>query len=59
MGAAVGVYQETLAALYDYFIPYPIEKLHTSNRGHVSVGSPSRARCACPGNYDLARLRRR
>ncbi|UTT70567.1 hypothetical protein NMQ03_05360 [Arthrobacter sp. DNA4] len=34
-GAAVGVCHETLAALYDYFIPYPIEKLHTSNRGRT------------------------
>jgi DNA-binding FadR family transcriptional regulator len=44
MGTAVDVYQETLAELYDYFIPYPIEKLHTSNRDHIALVAAMRAR---------------
>jgi DNA-binding FadR family transcriptional regulator len=37
MGTAVDVYHETLAELYDYFIPYPIEKLHKSNHDHIAL----------------------
>jgi len=36
-------YHETLAELYNYFIPYPIEKLHTSNRDHIALVSALRA----------------
>ena len=37
LGTAVGVYHETLAELYDYFIPYPIHLLHKSNRDHIEL----------------------
>lgn len=43
MGTAVDVYHETLAELYDYFIPYPIEKLHKSNRDHIALVAALRA----------------
>jgi DNA-binding FadR family transcriptional regulator len=43
MGTAVVVYQETLAELYDYFIPYPIEKLHKSNHDHIALVAALRA----------------
>lgn len=43
MGTAVEVYQETLAELYDYFIPYPIEKLHKSNHDHITLVAALRA----------------
>jgi GntR family transcriptional regulator, transcriptional repressor for pyruvate dehydrogenase complex len=44
LDTAVDVYHETLAELYDYFIPYPIEKLHTSNRDHIALVTALRAR---------------
>jgi DNA-binding GntR family transcriptional regulator len=44
LDTAVDVYHETLAELYDYFIPYPIEKLHTSNRDHIALVAALRAR---------------
>ena len=44
LDTAVEVYHETLAELYDYFIPYPIEKLHTSNRDHIALVAALRAR---------------
>lgn len=37
LGTAVGVYHQTLAELYDYFIPYPIDLLHKSNRDHIEL----------------------
>ncbi len=43
MGTAAHVYQETLAELYDYFIPYPIEKLHKSNKDHIALVAALRA----------------
>ena len=43
MGTAVEVYHETLAELYDYFIPYPIEKLHKSNQDHIALVGALRA----------------
>lgn len=43
LGTAVDVYQETLAELYDYFIPYPIEKLHKSNQDHIALVAALRA----------------
>jgi DNA-binding GntR family transcriptional regulator len=43
LGTAVDVYHETLAELYDYFIPYPIEKLHKSNHDHVALVAALRA----------------
>ncbi|WP_307096185.1 FadR/GntR family transcriptional regulator [Arthrobacter sp. V1I9] len=43
MGTAVEVYHETLAELYDYFIPYPIEKLHKSNHDHIALLAAMRA----------------
>ncbi|GAA3404643.1 GntR family transcriptional regulator [Pseudarthrobacter polychromogenes] len=43
MGTAVEVYQETLVELYDYFIPYPIEKLHKSNHDHIALVAALRA----------------
>ncbi|WP_307429741.1 FCD domain-containing protein [Pseudarthrobacter defluvii] len=44
LDTAVEVYHETLAELYDYFIPYPIEKLHRSNHDHIALVSALRAR---------------
>ncbi|MCA4135292.1 FadR/GntR family transcriptional regulator [Arthrobacter sp. M4] len=43
LGTAVDAYHETLAELYAYFIPYPIEILHTSNRDHVALVEALRA----------------
>lgn len=43
MGIAVEVYHETLTELYDYFIPYPIEKLHKSNHDHIALVTALRA----------------
>ncbi|WP_457948770.1 FCD domain-containing protein [Pseudarthrobacter sp. alpha12b] len=43
LDSAVEVYHETLAELYDYFIPYPIEKLHTSNQDHIALVAALRA----------------
>ncbi|TLM71618.1 FadR/GntR family transcriptional regulator [Pseudarthrobacter sp. NamB4] len=43
MGTPVEVYHETLAELYDYFIPYPIEKLHKSNHDHIALVAALRA----------------
>jgi DNA-binding FadR family transcriptional regulator len=43
LGTAVGVYHETLAELYAYFIPYPIELLHKSNCDHVELVAALRA----------------
>ncbi|MCP9000360.1 hypothetical protein NFC73_11565 [Pseudarthrobacter sp. RMG13] len=43
MGTAVEVYHETLAELYDYFIPYFIEKLHKSNHDHIALVPALRA----------------
>ncbi|NKX54304.1 FadR/GntR family transcriptional regulator [Arthrobacter mobilis] len=37
LGTAVEAYNETLAELYGYFIPYPIELLHRSNRDHIAL----------------------
>jgi DNA-binding FadR family transcriptional regulator len=37
LGSAVEAYNETLAELYAYFIPYPIELLHRSNRDHIAL----------------------
>lgn len=37
LGGAVEAYNETLAELYAYFIPYPIELLHRSNRDHIAL----------------------
>lgn len=37
LGAAVEEYYETLAQLYAYFIPYPIEVLHQSNCDHIAL----------------------
>ncbi|NKX49646.1 FadR family transcriptional regulator [Arthrobacter deserti] len=37
LGTAVEAYNETLAELYAYFIPYPIEQLHRSNRDHMAL----------------------
>ena len=37
MGSAVDTYNETLAELYAYFIPYPIALLHQSNRDHIAL----------------------
>ena len=42
-GTAVEVYHETLAELYAYFIPYPIELLHKSNCDHVALVAALRA----------------
>ncbi|WP_323809236.1 amino acid permease [Arthrobacter sp. CDRTa11] len=44
VNTAIEVYHETLAELYDYFIPYPIEKLHTSHRDHIALVVALRAR---------------
>ncbi|WP_314216113.1 FCD domain-containing protein [Pseudarthrobacter equi] len=49
MGTAVDVYHATLDELYDYFIPYPIEKLHKSNQDHVALVAALRA-----GNVEKA-----
>lgn len=43
LGTAVEAYHETLAELYAYFIPYPIELLHKSNRDHVALGRVTKA----------------
>ena len=43
LGTAVGVYHETLAELYAYFIPYPIELLHKSNCDHTALVAALRA----------------
>ncbi|MEV7132624.1 FCD domain-containing protein [Arthrobacter sp. NPDC093128] len=43
LGAAVEAYHETLAELYAYFIPYPIELLHKSNCDHVALVAALRA----------------
>jgi DNA-binding GntR family transcriptional regulator len=43
LGAAVEVYHEALAELYEYFIPYPIELLHKSNCDHVALVTALRA----------------
>jgi DNA-binding GntR family transcriptional regulator len=43
LGAAVEVYHETLAELYAYSIPYPIELLHKSNCDHVALVAALRA----------------
>lgn len=41
--AAVEAYHETLAELYAYFIPYPIELLHKSNCDHDALVAALRA----------------
>ena len=43
LGRAVDAYNETLAELYAYFIPYPIEALHASNRDHIALVNAMRA----------------
>ncbi len=43
LDTAVEVYHETLAELYGYFIPYPIEKLHKSNHDHIALVAALRA----------------
>jgi len=37
LGTAVEEYHETLAQLYAYFIPYPIQLLHKSNCDHIAL----------------------
>jgi len=37
LGGAVDAYLETLADLYEYFIPYPIDSLHASNQDHIQL----------------------
>ncbi|UKA63529.1 FadR/GntR family transcriptional regulator [Arthrobacter sp. FW306-04-A] len=44
LGPAVDAYYETLAELYAYFIPYPIELLHKSNQDHIALVTALRAR---------------
>jgi DNA-binding FadR family transcriptional regulator len=44
LDTAVEVYHQTLAELYDYFVPYPIEKLHTSNQDHIALVAALRVR---------------
>jgi len=44
LDTAVEAYHETLADLYVYFIPYPIELLHKSNCDHVALVAALRAR---------------
>ncbi len=43
LGSAVDAYNETLAELYAYFIPYPIEALHASNLDHIALVQAMRA----------------
>ena len=43
LGTAVEAYHETLAELYAYFIPHPIELLHKSNCDHVALVAALRA----------------
>lgn len=43
LGSAVEAYHQTLAKLYGYFIPYPIERLHESNRDHIALVAALRA----------------
>jgi DNA-binding FadR family transcriptional regulator len=43
LGTAVEAYHETLAELYAYFIPYPIELLHKLNCDHVALVAALRA----------------
>jgi len=55
LDTAVEVYHETLAELYGYFIPHPIEKLHTSNHATSRSWRPSmpamlRRRWRSPGS---------
>lgn len=42
-GTAVEAYHGTLAELYAYFIPYPIELLHKSNCDHIALVAALRA----------------
>ena len=44
LGTAVEEYYETLAQLYAYFIPYPIQILHKSNEDHIALVAALRAR---------------
>ncbi len=44
LGTAVAAYHQTLAELYAYFIPYPIERLHASNCDHIALVEAFRAR---------------
>ncbi|WP_125614350.1 FadR/GntR family transcriptional regulator [Specibacter cremeus] len=37
LGAEVDAYLEALGDLYDYFIPYPIDRLHESNKDHLRL----------------------
>ncbi|WP_231511318.1 FadR/GntR family transcriptional regulator [Arthrobacter sp. UNC362MFTsu5.1] len=37
LGTAVDAYHDTLAELYEHFIPNPIEMLHKSNCHHVTL----------------------
>ena len=37
------VFHDPPPELYDYFIPYPIDKLHTSNRDHIALVAALRA----------------
>ncbi|MCZ2401999.1 FadR family transcriptional regulator [Paenarthrobacter sp. Z7-10] len=43
LGTAVEEYHETLAQLYAYFIPYPIQLLHKSNCDHIALVAALRA----------------
>jgi hypothetical protein len=56
MGAAVGVYHETVAALYDYFIPYSSRSCtrRTATTPHLwqpSVSAMFRERWRSPGEH--------
>jgi DNA-binding FadR family transcriptional regulator len=44
MGTAVDEYNHALADLYAYFLPYPIEHLHNSNRDHIRLVEALRSR---------------
>jgi DNA-binding FadR family transcriptional regulator len=54
LGTAVDAYNEILAELYAYFIPYPIEFLHESNRDHVALVRALRAGDYC-GAVEVSR----
>lgn len=44
LGPATEVYNSTLAALYEHFIPYKIEILHKSNEDHIALVAALSAR---------------
>jgi DNA-binding FadR family transcriptional regulator len=47
LGSAVDEYNHALAELYAYFLPYPIEHLHASNRDHIRLVEALRGRDVC------------